>query len=84
MPDPTITLVQPSPEVLAARAALDAAVAALDAIAPEYPQGGVTPLWTAYTRQMHDVRMAKWDLHRVVREHYSELTGISMHERSEA
>jgi hypothetical protein len=72
----TAVLIQPSPDVTAARQSLDAAVAALDAIAPEYPQGGVTPVWLAYVHQQVRVDHARDDLHRAVRAHYTELTGM--------
>ena len=86
MPDPTATLSQPSPEVLAARQALDDAVAALDAISPEYPQGvsnypTVDPVWLAYVHQQVRVDHARSDLHRAVRAHYTELTGMPTTER---
>lgn len=73
MPDPT-------------RQALDEAVAALDAISPEYPQGvsnypTVDPVWLAYTQQQVRVDLAKNVLRRAVLAHYSELTGMPTNPR---
>lgn len=81
MPEPVTTLIQPSSEVVAARRALDAAVAALDAISPEYPRDvsnypTVDPVWLAYVHQQVRVDHAKAALHRAVLEHYTELTGM--------
>jgi hypothetical protein len=86
MPDPTAILIQPSPEVAAARQALDDAVAALDAISPEYPQGvsnypTVDPVWLAYVHQQVRVDHARSDLRWAVLAHYTELTGMPTNPR---
>ncbi len=80
---------EPSPDVLAARQALDDAITTLDAISPEYPHGArnyptVDPVWLAYVHQRVRVDHARNDLHRAVRAHYTELTGIPTTERGNA
>jgi hypothetical protein len=63
--------------VVAARDAFVAAQAQLAAISPVFPVGGVRdPLWNAYTRQRHRVRMRQWQLHRAILAHYELLTGV--------
>lgn len=86
MPDATTTLIQPSLDVSAARQSLDDAVAALDAISPEYPQRvsnypTVDPTWLAYVHQQVRVNHARNALHRAVRAHYTALTGMPTSER---
>lgn len=87
MSDPNTTvLIQASPDVTAARRALDDAVAALDAISPEYPRDvsnypTVDPTWLAYVHQRVRVDHARNGLDRAVRAHYTELTGVPTSER---
>lgn len=76
----TTIAIQPNAEVVAARAALDEAIAALDAISTSYPpsklDGEYNPVWIAYVHQEVRIDLAFGTLDRAVRKHYSELTGI--------
>lgn len=85
----TATAAEPSPEVLAARQSLDDAVAALDAISPEYPRDvsnypTVDPVWLAYVHQQVRVDHARSDLRWAVLAHYTELTGMPTNNRRTA
>ena len=76
--------VQPSPEVVAARTALDEEMRKQEEISPSFPVPYLpgqyekkNPVYLAYLHQAHVVRMAKWTLYAAIDEHYEEMTGIS-------